>query len=698
MFSVPRQGFGRHDMDKQRAVELADGCVGREGTLAVLDRAVERGLRWIHVYGVGGVGKTTLVNAFTRSLELRGRNVCQCNGFFLQPAPTVVTDALFSKPREVYVLDTFERLQVLELWFAQRVLGYGGITGSFVTAGRQPLSDRLAASGSADGTIAQFKLENLSADAVAHYLGQRGIAHDRHPEIWKFSKGHPLALRVAAAILANDDRARFDIGDHPSALRFLMSSLLDQTPTLTHRRALEVLAVNRTTTEATLRSQLPEGNHREIFEWLCRLPITLLTPQGLAPHDLARQVLFAELSWRNPTAAQELATRAHIDAVERAATCPPAALQQAIGDAVFAGGLRWRGAIELEEVPECYPDAIRPEDDAHILDIVERHQGAASAVLVQYWLGRARERFLIGRGRSGQVVAFMLIVDHGSIEDADLAADPAVVEFDKLIHRRAASGGYCPVARFYLMQDAPFATENPGYHFLAEQLLVHLVFAREPTIGASVETAHIVENFAEAQVHQQAAKFLVGDVTFYLTFEDYRENPALDLIRMHNDAREKPRRPSRPSQHVEEEFESAVRHALKHYFNSEVLRENPLAESLLVSSEQTATEDSAAALRGVLERAVRDLSGAGGDDARQRRVLEATYLDAARPKQRAVAADLGMGYSTYRRHLRDATRHLTVHLRERDWSLRTEQERSGTTPTSVQNSSRARWGIVGRSG
>lgn len=670
-------------------------CVGRGDTLELLHRAVRRGLRWIHVHGVGGVGKSTLLHAFARATREAGHDVGVSNAFFLPASPAVLSEVLFADDRDLYVLDTFERVQVLEMWVAERVLGSSPPPGVLMSAGRHPLSWRLATDGAALGAVAQFELRNLKPEDVDAYLSACGVAAERYDEIWRFSKGHPLALRVAASILSQDNRASFDIGDHPSALRFLMASLLDQTPTVLHRRALEVLAVNRTTTEDTLRRQLPGGDAAELFDWLCRQPITLLTPNGLSPHDLARQVLFSELSWRNPALARALATQAHIDAVERAATCPAAKLQHSIGDAVFAGGLRWRGAIELEEVPECYHDDMRPPDGDQIVDIVQRHQGAASAELVKYWLRRAPERFLVGRGRDGEVVAFMLLLDHASLKAEDLATDPAMVEFDKLIKRRAADIGYCPVARFYLMRDAPFRTENPGYHFLAEQLLIDLVFSREPTIGASIETKYIVDNFAEAQVHQQAAEFLIGDTTFFLTFEDYRENPALDLIRMHSDALTGPPQPVRPSQVISEEFENAVRDALKNFFSSEALRSNSLLESQLVVSRLG--DDAVTALRDVLKRSVEDLSGAGGDDARQRRVLEATYFDPACPKQRRVASDLAMGYSTYRRHLRDATVHLTVQLWEREWSQRLEQKKRRGAEPQGSTATRARWGIVGRS-
>lgn len=79
---------------------------------------------------------------------------------------------------------------------------------------------------------------------------------------------------------------------------------------------------------------------------------------------------------------------AHGVSIERVARGSASHLEENLGDVVFINGLRWRGAIELEEVPECYPDQLR--DAAAILDMVERHQGKASSSLARHWLKRLR--------------------------------------------------------------------------------------------------------------------------------------------------------------------------------------------------------------------------------------------------------------------------------------------------------------------
>jgi hypothetical protein len=116
-----------------------------------------------------------------------------------------------------------------------------------------------------------------------------------------------------------------------------------------------------------------------------------------------------------------------------------------------------------------------------------------------------------------------------------------------------------------------------------------------------------------------------------------------------------------------EEHDRAVRSALKHFHSGDRLRDNALARSRLCD-----VGAPVATLRNALREACASL-GESGRDAEHVRVLEATYLDRPR-KQRAVADELAMSWSTYRRRLREATERVADVL----WASRTSSERSGT--------------------
>jgi adenylate cyclase len=112
------------------------------------------------------------------------------------------------------------------------------------------------------------------------------------------------------------------------------------------------------------------------------------------------------------------------------------------------------------------------------------------------------------------------------------------------------------------------------------------------------------------------------------------------------------------------DFESAVKDALRHYTQADLLAENALLHTrLLTRSRSTATTPQA--LRTLLADTAKNLF-ASERDQRLYRVLEFTYLNPA-PKQEAVADRLGLSFSTYRRHLTTGVDRLT------EWLWRQEQ-------------------------
>jgi hypothetical protein len=62
---------------------------------------------------------------------------------------------------------------------------------------------------------------------------------------------------------------------------------------------LEVCILAWATTEAMLADVLDAADAHHLFEWLRRLSFIEHGPYGLFPHDLAREVLDADLRWRN---------------------------------------------------------------------------------------------------------------------------------------------------------------------------------------------------------------------------------------------------------------------------------------------------------------------------------------------------------------------------------------------------------------
>ena len=116
------------------------------------------------------------------------------------------------------------------------------------------------------------------------------------------------------------------------------------------------------------------------------------------------------------------------------------------------------------------------------------------------------------------------------------------------------------------------------------------------------------------------------------------------------------------------DFDGAVRDALRQYDRTDLLGGNGLLQAQLLtrSGSAAATPD---ALKAMLAETAETLF-ASERDRRLYRVLELTYFKPAL-KQEAAAEQLGMSFSTYRRHLAMSVDRLT------DWLWQQEQD-SGT--------------------
>ena len=125
------------------------------------------------------------------------------------------------------------------------------------------------------------------------------------------------------------------------------------------------------------------------------------------------------------------------------------------------------------------------------------------------------------------------------------------------------------------------------------------------------------------------------------------------------------------------EFENAVKEALRHYAQPDLLAENALLRTRLLTSSKPGAA-TAQALRALLAETAKALF-AGERDQRLYHVLDLTYLNPA-PKQEAAASRLGLPYSTYRRHLTTGVDRLTEWLWKQELEgLRVETVAEQTT-------------------
>ena len=271
----------------------------------------------LHLNGPPGIGKTSLLNVYATLAAEAGASVVRLDGRELVPSPQAVLGALgvvldvqtgegaiappFDDARLVVICDTYERLAPLDNWFRARLLPRLPAGVLTVIAGRIAPGATCRADPGWRELLRVVSLRNLSPDDSRHYLQECGVDRTRHDQLVELSHGHPLGLSLLADVIVRGGEA----ADDPLT-RDLVGTLLRRfveiVPSGVHRRALEVCAVARVTTEGLLRDVLEVEDGHEQFSWLRGLSFIESGPDGVFPHDLARDTLEAICAGVTPTA------------------------------------------------------------------------------------------------------------------------------------------------------------------------------------------------------------------------------------------------------------------------------------------------------------------------------------------------------------------------------------------------------------
>ena len=265
--------------------------VGRLDELALFRAALEDpapSFAVLHVHGPGGVGKTALLQAFADLAAECGVTPVLLDARDLEPSPqafdAAVLAALGAAPgaalgaalgaapgaalgegngatavdaltggRCALLIDTYEVLAALDDWLRTRFLPELPDGTVVVIAGRYPPAPAWREDAGWRGLLRVVPLRNLSPDEGRAYLACAGLPEDLHEQTLRVTHGHPLALSLVVDVLAQGaSDASVDLARTPDVVHVLVNRFLEGVPGPLHRRALEVCAHARVTTEDLL--------------------------------------------------------------------------------------------------------------------------------------------------------------------------------------------------------------------------------------------------------------------------------------------------------------------------------------------------------------------------------------------------------------------------------------------------------------
>lgn len=674
--------------------------VGREAELELLRDALtvdESAFAVLFLHGPGGIGKSALLDRMASLAEECGVGAIRLDLRATDPSPLAVLaamsaavgvadggdvfDAIGDGRRRVLFLDTYEAAAPLDAWVRTELLPSLPAGTLAVIAGRNPPEPPWLADAGWRGLLRTVSLRNLAPAAARDYLAREGVPGALQDSAVALTHGHPLALSLIAQLIAQQvergDPPRLpDLGDEPNLVRRLLAALVEELPSELHLRALHVCAHARYTTRDLLREALGAEIPAELFAWMRELSFIEEAAAGIFPHDLARDVLDADLRWGDPAAYEDLHRRIYAYLSRRARDLAGAERQQAIMDWNFlmrsnpftAGFIDWRSYGTV------YYDRLRPTDREPILAMVRRHEGPVSSTLVAHWLERQPNAFRVLRGGDREPIGFGAVLALHDASAADIAADPGAAAMWAYAqgHGAPRPGEEVYASRFYIDRDTyqdPSASYNTIIAAWIEKLLERDCPAWE-FLGFWADPERIEPFMSYIDFHRTPeADFEVGGRRYGVFAHDWRQvglDNWLELAaRRQLEGGFDPVAIAPPAAVVAlsaPDFQAAVRQALRDLHRPLALAANPLLDSRVVRERGEA--DRAAALQELIEEAAAALRGDPRDE-KLYRALARTYLRPA-PTQELAAEALDLPLSTYKRHRKRAVERIVAWLWQRE--------------------------------
>lgn len=662
--------------------------IGRAAEQSLFESAIsadELPFYVLHVYGPGGVGKTSLLRQFAEISQTQGASVYYIDARNTEPAPDsflaglasvmgldpaqTPTDVLAQRMnRTVILVDTFEMLSPLEDWLRDAFLPELPESVLVVLAGRNPPSPAWRADPGWHPYLRSVALRNLSPEEGRSYLLQRNLPTDELQSVLDFTHSYPLALSLVADMYDQRPDFRFMPAAVPDVIKMLLEQFLQRVPGPAHRAALEACALVRVTTESLLAEMLAVPESNDLFEWLRSLSFIETRPGGLFPHDLARDALVADLRWRNPEWYGELHRRARLHYTQHLQSAHGPEQQLALFDLVFLhrDNPMVRPFFEWQTSGRMLPDRLRDADSSALLEMVVRHEGPASAHLAAHLLNKQPESVVVFRDGEGAATGFVTLVNMNRLSATDLEQDWALASAWRYLRQHSAplrSGEAASYFRFWMAGDS-YQGVSPTQSLIFINMVRHylttpgLVFTFIPC--ADPEFWVGVFGYADL-ARLPEADFEIDGRRYGVYGHDWRVTPPaawLELLAERETAlAPETVQPPPPKERLvllsAEEFADAVTGALREMSRPSGLRGNPLTRSRLVvqrAGTDSGENERTATLDGLLREAVNSLQSSP-KDVKYYRAVYHTYVQPA-ATQELAAELLDLPFSTYRRHLK----------------------------------------------
>lgn len=410
---APRALLGR-DRELQRLL----ACLEPEGPVVTV------------VHGIPGIGKSALLRAFVSRARGSGRAVAEVDGRSVEPSERGFLEHLSRELEtedasleaiagrfadadgvDVLVVDTYERLRLLDTWLRRTFVPALPPDARLVVASRYPPHDRWFIRAGWQELVLPLRLGPLSEEGAQALLEAMGVGEIQARRIRDFAHGHPLALKLAAAAALEEAEPGFGDFGISRVVQELSRRALEGVEDGPTREALVAASAVRRTTVSLLGAIFPEEDARTLHERLAALPFVYSGPDGLVVHDAVKEAIAAS-------------TRAHDpDRYRRYRRAAWERLRTEVGDAGRSELWRYtadmlylienpivREAFFPSGVQELSVEPAGEEEADAVVEIAARHDGPEAVDLIRYWWRVRRRHFRVVLAPGAEVVGFYFML------------------------------------------------------------------------------------------------------------------------------------------------------------------------------------------------------------------------------------------------------------------------------------------------
>lgn len=421
--------------------------VGRESELAALARVLDAsGPRVLFVYGIAGIGKSSLLTRFRGECEERGVHVVAVDCGAMEPTQAGFIDAvrratsmqtgddvlgrLGARGPSVLLVDTYEVFRIADPWLRNELLPALGSSVRVVVAGREPPMLEWATQRGEYGGFEVLPLGPLDARSVESLLCSAGLAdHATTNAIAGLCRGHPLALRLA--IEARIAGGALPVADAMPRVVEALAALFREGLDDRSRRVLDAASVPRRITSGVLAAMLGSGENVDAaLDLLRQLSFVGATADGLRLHDAVQAAIAERLRAIDPVIFRTYRTAAwqHLQTGSRAIARHE--LARSTADLLYLVDNPVVREAFFPTTAHAYSvEALRVGDDDEVRAFWHGQESEESAAVLDQWLARIPSSIRVVRDRFGKLAGCSVVALWRDIPQSFERFDPVLAGF-----------------------------------------------------------------------------------------------------------------------------------------------------------------------------------------------------------------------------------------------------------------------------